>query len=87
MIQTIEAVIDERGTVRLLQPIHLPAARRALVTILDESPVADLVTTTSVEAWRVSRNNKRLLLRETAAWDAASAEDALKIEKVLSEMK
>lgn len=36
MIQTIEAVIDEQGNVQLLEPIHLPAARRALVTILEE---------------------------------------------------
>jgi hypothetical protein len=39
MIQTLEAVIDERGHVRLLAPVHLPWARRALVTILDEEPV------------------------------------------------
>lgn len=40
MIRTIEAVIDERGNVRLLEPVHLPAARRALVTILEERPAA-----------------------------------------------
>jgi hypothetical protein len=39
MPQTVEAVIDEQGTVRLLEPLQLPAARRALVTILEESPV------------------------------------------------
>jgi hypothetical protein len=38
MIRTIEAVIDEQGTVRLLEDVHLPAARRALVTILEEEP-------------------------------------------------
>lgn len=37
MMKTIEALIDENGTVRLLEPIHLPSARRALVTILEES--------------------------------------------------
>ncbi len=40
MIRTVEAVIDEHGNVRLLEPVHLPAARRALVTILEEHPVA-----------------------------------------------
>jgi hypothetical protein len=40
MIRTVEAVIDEHGNVRLLEPVHLPAARRALVTILEEQPVA-----------------------------------------------
>lgn len=38
MIRTVEAVIDETGAVRLLEDIHLPAARRALVTILEEEP-------------------------------------------------
>lgn len=38
MIQTVEAVIEEGGTVRLLQPVVLTGRRRALVTILDEEP-------------------------------------------------
>jgi hypothetical protein len=40
MIRTIEAIIDEQGNVRLLDSVHLPAARRALVTILEDEPVA-----------------------------------------------
>jgi hypothetical protein len=47
MIQTIEAVIDEQGLVRLLGSIQLPAARRALVTILDEAP-ATIVDETAI---------------------------------------
>lgn len=39
MIRTVEAVVDEQGTVRLLESIELPAARRALVTILEEEPI------------------------------------------------
>lgn len=38
MSQTLEAVIDEEGKVRLLESIRLAEARRALVTILDDSP-------------------------------------------------
>ena len=38
MIKTVEAVIDEHGNVTLLEPIHPRTARRALVTILEESP-------------------------------------------------
>ncbi len=38
MIQTIEAIVDERGTVRLLQPLHLDRRYRALVTILADQP-------------------------------------------------
>lgn len=40
MIRTVEAVIDEEGTVRLLEEVWVPAARRALVTILDDEPAA-----------------------------------------------
>ena len=39
MIRTVEAVIDEQGVVRLLENLSLPAARRALVTILEEPPL------------------------------------------------
>jgi hypothetical protein len=38
MSQTVEAVIDEEGKVRLLESIRLAEARRALVTILDDAP-------------------------------------------------
>ena len=38
MSQTLDAVIDEDGSVRLLKPVHLSGARRALVTILDDQP-------------------------------------------------
>lgn len=40
MIQTLEATIDEKGGVRLLEPIQLNAPRRVLVTIL-EQPASD----------------------------------------------
>jgi hypothetical protein len=39
MIKTVEAIIDEQGNVRLLEPIRPKGSRRALVTILEESPV------------------------------------------------
>ena len=39
MIQTVEAVIDEGGAIRLLQPVRITGSHRALVTILDEEPV------------------------------------------------
>ena len=41
MIRTVEAVIDEQGNVRLLEPVHLPSARRALLTILEDRPATD----------------------------------------------
>ena len=41
MIRTVEAIIDEKGRVRLLEPFHPSTTRRALVTILEEDPVAE----------------------------------------------
>lgn len=38
MIQTLEAIVDEDGKIKLLTKIHLKESRRALVTILDEKP-------------------------------------------------
>lgn len=38
MIQTIEAVIDATGAIRLLQPVHVSSPRRAFLTILPEDP-------------------------------------------------
>jgi len=40
MIRTVEAIIDERGQVSLLEPVDPSSARRALVTILDEDAVS-----------------------------------------------
>jgi hypothetical protein len=45
MIQTVEAVIDEEGRVQLLEDVRLPEARRALVTILEEEPAAEVSET------------------------------------------
>jgi hypothetical protein len=36
MIRTVEAVIEADGQVRLLEPLEVAGARRALLTILDE---------------------------------------------------
>jgi len=38
MVQTLEAEIDVNGNVRLLEHIELTQSRRALLTVLDESP-------------------------------------------------
>jgi hypothetical protein len=39
MIQTVEAVVDVNGRVRLLGEVSVPGPRRALVTILEEPAV------------------------------------------------
>jgi hypothetical protein len=45
MIRTVEAIVDEHGHVRLLERVSLPEARRALVTILEETPRTDVSET------------------------------------------
>ena len=37
-MQTIEAIVDTAGNVRLITDVRLPKNRRALLTILDEEP-------------------------------------------------
>ena len=54
MIKTIEAVIDEEGNVRLLEPVQLESSRRAFVVILDDSSMT---------------SNKTALLSEDALQD------------------
>ncbi|MBN2053806.1 hypothetical protein JW905_02710 [bacterium] len=46
MIRTVKAIVDAQGNVRVLEPIQLPAPRRALLTILDEDPQLILQETT-----------------------------------------
>jgi hypothetical protein len=41
MIRMVEAIIDAKGQVSLLEPVHLSSPRRALVTILDEDAAAE----------------------------------------------
>ena len=36
MIQTVEAIVDANGRVRLLGEVHVASPRRALVTVLEE---------------------------------------------------
>ena len=38
MIRTLEATIDKDGRVHLSEPVQLSQARRAIVTILEETP-------------------------------------------------
>lgn len=38
MLQTIEAVTDEKGALKILESIKLPKKRRVIITILNEEP-------------------------------------------------
>ena len=66
MIKTVEAVIDEQGNVRLLEPVHPGQARRALVTILDEQPNAQASELTLLSEVTLARDWSRS--EEHAAW-------------------
>jgi hypothetical protein len=37
-MRTVEAIIQPSGEVRLIEPVHVRSARRALVTIMEEEP-------------------------------------------------
>ena len=66
MSRTVEAVIDEEGRVRLLEAVELPAARRALVTILDEEPVSARAETALLSEASLAQDWLRP--EEDAAW-------------------
>jgi hypothetical protein len=66
MIKTVEAVVDEQGRVNLLEPIHLPSVRRALVTILDEKPVIPVPETALLSEPALAQDWNRP--EEDAAW-------------------
>jgi hypothetical protein len=65
-IKTIEAVIDEPGSIRLLDAVRLAGPRRAFVTILDEEPAqrADETALFSEAALAADWNRPE----EDAAW-------------------
>jgi hypothetical protein len=66
MIRTIEATIDEQGNVRLLEPVKLTSTRRALVTILEDVPVASLNEATLVSEPALAKDWNRP--EEDVAW-------------------
>lgn len=66
MIRTYEAVIDHTGSIRILEPVSLPALHRALVTVLDDEaePTAMETALMSQPALAVEWDTKE----EDAAW-------------------
>ena len=65
MIRTVEAMVDEFGTVSLLETILLKSKRRALVTILDEEPTTLCETAILSEAALSEDWNRK---EEEEAW-------------------
>ncbi len=66
MIQTVEAVIDEGGAIRLLQPVEITGRHRALVTILDEEPAPGAHETTLLSESALAKDWNRA--EEDDAW-------------------
>ena len=66
MHRTLEAVVDDRGHIRLLETISLPAGRRVLVTILDEEHVFPLDEVTLLSEAALAEDWNRP--EEEAAW-------------------
>ena len=63
-MKTVEAVIEPTGEVRLVEPVQLTTARRALVTILEEAPDTQDTTLLSEAALAEDWNRPE----EDAAW-------------------
>lgn len=66
MLQAIEAVIDEKGQVRLLSPVRLSTARRAIVTILEEEWISHVPETALLSEAALGEDWNRP--EEDAAW-------------------
>jgi hypothetical protein len=66
MIQTAEVVVDKQGQVRLLAPVRMPVARRALVTILGDEPVVGVPETALLSERALAEDWDRP--EEDAAW-------------------
>ena len=64
MIRTLEATIDERGTVQLQESVTLTGLHRAFVTILDEEPHPNATALLSEAALAEDWNRPE----EDAAW-------------------
>ncbi len=72
MIRTVEAIIDEHGSVRLLEAVKLPAARRALVTILDDEPRLQVAETALLSEAALAEDWNRP--EEDEAWSYLQSE-------------
>jgi hypothetical protein len=66
MIRTVEATIDERGNVTLLEPVQLTSIRRALVTILEDEPAVTANETAILSEPALAKDWNRP--EEDAAW-------------------
>ena len=66
MLQTFEAVLDQKGMLRFQEPLRLASDRRVLVTILDDESETDQCETALLGEQRLTRDWSRP--EEDAAW-------------------
>ena len=66
VIKTVEALIDDQGRVRLLEPVKIARTQRALVTILEEEPAPDLQEITRLSESALAEDWNRP--EEDSAW-------------------
>ena len=73
MNQTYEAVIGDKGVVRLLEDVRLPSARHALVTVLAVEPNPNeiaLLSEAALDDWNRPE--------EDAAWEHLQPETSIR---------
>jgi len=66
MIQTVKAVVEKNGRVRLLKSLKLPQRRPALVTILDEEALGGIAETALLSEAALAKDWSRP--EEDEAW-------------------
>ncbi len=66
MLQTIEAVTDQDGNLRMMKTVKLPKLRRVLITILDDEPSDELLNLALMSEEALGRDWNRP--EEDEAW-------------------
>jgi hypothetical protein len=72
MVQTVEAIIDSNGRVKLSSDVRLPVGRRALVTVLDEIAETQVSETALLSEENLSEDWLRE--EEDEAWEHLQTE-------------
>jgi hypothetical protein len=66
MLQAIEGLIDQDGTLKILGKVTLPKSRRVIITILDEEPSDEAANLALLSESALARDWERL--EEDEAW-------------------
>ena len=66
MLQTIEAITDQDGILRIPEPIKFPKLRRVIITILDDEPSDEIVNLALLSESALARDWERP--EEDEAW-------------------